>query len=341
MSFTIQTEKKAVAQLDGTIYVLEDAASGARAEIWPALGFNCFRWQAPWQGQAVDLLYADPELFHNPVPTRSGIPILFPFPNRIRAGQFTWQGKDFTLPINDPAKANAIHGFACRHPWRIVAQGTTDSEAWLQGEFSSERDAGEARALWPAAYRLRVTVRLSLERLRLVMEVTNTSQAILPFGIGLHPYFSVPLVPGGTEAECWVQIPAHTYWELEANLPTGNRQPVDEAHDLTRPRKISDLQLDDALSGLPGCGPGAIETLCLLGKLGQETPAAELTVRASPAFREVVVFNPPHRQAFCLEPYTCITDAINLQRQGIDAGLLSLPPGQQWTGHVELTWHGG
>ena len=52
--------------------------------------------------------------------------------------------------------------------------------------------------------------------------------------------------------------------------------------------------------------------------------------------RELVVFTPPHRQAFCIEPYTCITDAINLQQRGTDAGLQVLPPGGQWTGIVEM-----
>ena len=50
----------------------------------------------------------------------------------------------------------------------------------------------------------------------------------------------------------------------------------------------------------------------------------------------MVVFTPPHRQAFCVEPYTCVTDAINLQQQGIDAGLIVLQPGQRWQSALEL-----
>ena len=30
-------------------------------------------------------------------PTRSGFPILFPFPNRIRDGKFDWQGNTYQL----------------------------------------------------------------------------------------------------------------------------------------------------------------------------------------------------------------------------------------------------
>ena len=81
---------------------------------------------------------------------------------------------------------------------------------------------------------------------------------------------------------------------------------------------------------------GMETTQRLLGRLTQEPEGVTLRVLASPAFREVVVFTPPHRQAFCIEPYTCITDAINLQQRGVDAGLQVLAPGQEWTGTVRL-----
>jgi hypothetical protein len=32
-----------------------------------------------------------------------------------------------------------------------------------------------------------------------------------------------------------------------------------------------------------------------------------------------------------IEPYTCATDALNLQARGIDAGLLRLAPGEHWS----------
>ena len=49
-----------------------------------------------------------------------------------------------------------------------------------------------------------------------------------------------------------------------------------------------------------------------------------------------MIFTPPHRQAFCVEPYTCVTDAVNLQQRGIDAGWRVLAPGEKWAGVVEL-----
>src|SRR5262249_6751286 len=89
MPYRVRTETKSTpAGVDGTVYVLSEITGQARAEIWPAGGFNCYRWQIPHDGADYDLLYADPQLFQGAKPTRSGIPILFPFPNRIRDGRF-------------------------------------------------------------------------------------------------------------------------------------------------------------------------------------------------------------------------------------------------------------
>jgi aldose 1-epimerase len=331
MAFQVRQETRPVSSgLDGTVYVLE-APSGARAEIWPALGCNCYRWRLPWKNHLLDLLYASPTLFAETRPTRSGIPILFPFPNRIRAGRFSWERKEYQLPPNDPSGKNAIHGFACRHPWRIVDQGADAESAWLQAEFWCSRDAPDALPQWPADHRLQLTFRLRERSLHLEALVDNPGGAPLPFGLGYHPYFRVPFVPVSEDRRCLVEVRAETYWELEDLLPTGRLLSVDSSCNFMQPRPFSELHADTLLHAV--AGP---EDLLLHGQLRQEPDGATLSVRASPSFREVVAFTPPHRQAFCIEPYTCITDAINAQQRGVDAGLLVLPPGQQWTGTVAM-----
>jgi aldose 1-epimerase len=334
MSFQVRTEQRpAAGGLDGTVYVLESGA-GDVAELWPALGCNCFRWQATWEGRPLELLYATPDLFADPRPTRVGVPVLFPFPNRIRDGRFTWQGKEYRLPPNDPAKKNAIHGFACRRPWRVLDRGTQAEGAWLTAEFSGSKDAPETLDLWPADYRIRLTVRLGSRRLRFEALVDNPAAVPLPFGLGYHPYFRVPLTPGGDAGQCLIEVNADTYWELHENLPTGRRLPADAAHNLTVPRPYPDLQLDDLLRANEPANVS--DALRPLGHLRQQPEGVALRVSAGPAFREVVVFTPPHRKAFCLEPYTCLTDALNLQPRGVDAGLHVLGPGACWAGVVEM-----
>jgi aldose 1-epimerase len=334
MSYSITTRSTpGVTGLDPTLYVLSSSA-GAVAEVWPALGFNCFRWQAVRQGQALELLYADPALFSNGRPTRSGIPVLFPFPNRIRKGCFHWNGRDYQLPCNDSTQKNAIHGFACRRPWRVIEAASSAGSAWITGAFRCSIDDPASQSLWPADHEIRLTVRLGHGTLRLEASVHNPDTVSLPFGLGYHPYFRLPFAGSSSAEDCTVEVPAAEFWELQESLPTGTRRSVDAGRDLARPRRVGDLNLDDVLTALPPRAArmdGLIERAAIHGAGG-----GPLRMFCSSSFREMVVFNPPHRQAFCIEPYTCTTDAVNLQGRGIEAGWLVLEPGATWSAVVEL-----
>jgi len=333
MSFAVHTRTEpGSTSRDATVYVLQHGAD-AWAEIWPALGFNCIRWQAKFGGETLELLYDDPDLFGEGRPTRSGIPILFPFPNRIREGRFTWDGKEYQLPRNESGGKNAIHGFACQRTWRVTSHGADATMAWVTGEFRGSLDAVDCAGLWPSDYLLRVTYQLKPGRLRLEAEVENPDTKPLPFGLGFHPYFRLPFTTEGQSADCLVTVAARSFWPLANSLPTGERQPVDHQRDLNKPRRYGDLQLDDVLTDVYGpADAGGLRDCATIQGGGNAT----LRLRCSPTFQELVVYTPSHRQAFCVEPYTCATDAVNLQARGIDAGWLVLPPGERWSAVVEM-----
>src|SRR5262245_14317289 len=333
MAFQLKTRQQPTSSgLNGTIHILEGAHD--HAEVWPALGFNCFSWKTVKGGQELDLLYADPQLFDNGRPTRSGIPILFPYPNRIRGGRFGWDGRRFQLPLTDATKKHSIHGFVCRRPWRLTNHGADATSAWVTGEFLLSREDADAHPAWPADFLLHVTYRLLPGRLRVEAVVHNPDRLPLPFGLGYHPYFAIPFVSGGHAEECLIQVPARSFWELQESLPTGKVLPVDASHDFRKPRPFHGVTIDDVLTDLTGGGPTPPPGLRWNGSLtaGQR----KLHLFSSPAFRELVVFTPPHRQAFCLEPYTCPTDAVNLQAEGKEVGWQVLQPDGRWTADLEM-----
>lgn len=328
MSYRIAWEQRPnTLGLDERVAVLADDAN--RLEVWPALGFNAYRWQVAGQ----ELLYRNPSFFTERRPTRSGFPILFPFPNRIRAGQFSWDGKTYQLPPGDPVKKNAIHGFVVNRPWRIVDQGADASSAWITGEFHGSIDAPETLPLWPADYRLRLTYRLSHHVLRVEADADNPDAKPLPFGIGYHPYFSLAPFAG---AEAMLTVAANKVWDLQENLPTGALVEIDEARDLRHGQSLSGLQLDDVMTDLFTFAYDTPDQLGLVGVLHHPSGDRMLTLWTNGDFRELVLFTPPHREAICVEPYTCTTDAINLSGRGVDAGLRVLAPGEHWTGAIEM-----
>jgi aldose 1-epimerase len=325
MTFQVRVERRTNAfGLDDRVWVLDDG-QGSFVEVAPPLGFNAYRWHVP----AGEILYADPMFFQEHKPTRSGFPILFPFPNRIRDGRFTWNGKNYQLPTNDPSGKNAIHGFATKKPWRVIAEGADTESGWVTAQFTGSKDAPETLDLWPTDYQLAVTYRLQVHSLEVLAEVSNPGQKVLPWGLGYHPYFALSLF-GGPDAQ--VGIRANRYWELGENLPTGRRLPVDGSHDLRAGQAYRDLHLDDVFTDL------AHETsdLAIVGWVSHKNRRLEM--HASGIFREIVGFTPPHREAVCLEPYTCATDAINLEQKGVDAGWRVLQPGQAERGRIKLLY---
>jgi len=105
-----------------------------------------------------------------------------------------------------------------------------------------------------------------------------------------------------------------------------------------RPRTIGGTQLDTVYGDL-----GAIREdaggLLLRATLGQADRPGHLEVWTTADFGKSVLFTPPHRRAVCVEPYTCVTDAANLQARGIDAGWRELPVAGEWAGVVEFRWN--
>jgi aldose 1-epimerase len=306
--------------LDDRVAVL--SGDDCQLEVWPALGFNAYRWRVGPH----ELLYADEKMFEEKRPTRSGFPILFPFPNRIRDGRFAWGGKTYQLPKNDPSGKNAIHGFACHAAWRIVDEGTNHDSVWVTGEFQGSVDAPETLELWPTDYRIRVKYRLRLNSgLRVEAVVENPDSKPMPFGLGYHPYLNV--APFDGEAAL-VSVNASEFWPLESNLPTGGRSEVRGDLDLRDGKRIADMQADDVFTGFGDLVVGTIEASSKKCCLGVSAYGDE--------FRELVAFNPPHRKAICLEPYTCTTDAINLEQAGVAAGWRVLKPGDAFHATIDL-----
>lgn len=310
-----------------TELLLHDAITGARARILPQLGFNCCSFQAAVAGQLLEVFDSLPGFEQGTQrPVSSGHPILFPFPNRIRNGHYQWGGKEYQLPQND-AFGNFIHGFVCDRPWRVTLAGANTAV----GEFQLSVDAPDRLDWWPSDFLLEVRYSLRATCLRIDFRIVNAGDAPLPWGLGTHPYFKAPLTAMSRMSDCLVQVPAAETWELESTLvPSGRRLPVDERVDLRDGAALDGRKLDDVLTGVTAI-KGRVETVVM-------DPAAglQITQLCDAAFREFVVFTPPNRNSVCIEPYTCVTDAINLQGRGTDAGWRVLGVGDEFRTWVEI-----
>jgi aldose 1-epimerase len=330
MSFRIATQDRG----GNTIYSLHDDTTGSSAAILPSYGFNLFDLRLPLAGEVRPVLVAAADFSEHPShPARSGTPILFPFPNRIRDATFTFEGRSFRLPAtNGP---NAIHGFAMGANWDVVEHKATSDQAFLVGRYQISKHSPDALPLWPADGVLQVRYSLAGRRLSMNVAVSNPTANDLPFGFGIHPYFRLPFGPGGDLEKTRLILPASKYWPLKDFLPTGEIQPVNPRLDFRTGQPIKGLKLDDVLTGLVFAGERGVARLVDLDK------KAEFHLTFDRGFRELVVFTPSNQpDVVAVEPYTQTTDAINLQPKGIDAGLRVLKHGENQSFQITMETEG-
>ncbi len=314
MALRVETEKAG----DRTIYRLEDTDSRASASISPSFGFNLFDLRLPVRGEPVRVIDAAADWAAKPSnPGRNGIPVLFPFPNRIRDGRFIFQGKSYDLPKNNGP--NAIHGFAIQAAWDVVEQGVDDRGAFVVGRYRISKNTPQSAHLWPTDAILEIRYALKGSTLALDAKVSNPTAEPLPFGFGIHPYFRLPFDPAGEPDQTRIVIPAERTWTLNAFLPTGETPPVDDRLDFRNGKPRTGLKLDDVLTGLIYEGSTC---RCRMIDLAKKT---ELVLSFDKPFREIVAYTPPdNHKVIALEPYTQTTDAINLAAKNFDAGLITL-----------------
>ena len=304
---------------------LEDREAGSSARIAVGYGFNCFSFACRLHGQSRELLYAGEGFPSSELPaSHHGTPILAPFPNRIREGKFSWAGEDFELPRNERG-VNAIHGYVIDQPWRIVDSGTSDEAgAWVRGEYRFSVDHPNPAPPWPGDFRIGYTYALKGAVLDASIDIDNPGDQAIPFGFGTHPYFRFPIDPSGQLARCEIRSPVTRTVELIDCLPTGRLGDVPSDADLASGLPFDRRTFDDVFTGVQPSADGVVRHALLDHQAG-----VRLDLTHDRQFEFIVIYTPPHRKAICIEPYTCVTDAINPQGAGFETGLWSLAPGEK------------
>lgn len=302
-----------------------DAASGASAEVAVGLGLNCFSWKAPFGdgGEPRELLRAEPGFDGGEKrPSRSGIPLMFPFPGRIGGKVFEFGGKAYRLDSSD-LYGNAIHGFAMRGPWRVTERAA-DS---VRAEFRTEIDAPSCVEQWPGLFRLEAEYRVAGGRLELDFAVESTGDEPAPFGFGTHAYFRLPLAEGSDAEATVVRAPVATELATAEMLPTGEETAIGPTEPLPAGAPLAGRVLDAPHRLSPG--GGATELLDpATGRVLRQTFDDSMTC--------LVLYTPDHREAICLEPQTCTPDPFALAARGVETGLRVLEPGASY--RTKIVW---
>lgn len=170
---------------------------------------------------------------------------LIPWPNRLRAGTYDWDGETYQVPIDEPDQGNALHGLTRWNNWSLRER--TESSATVALTL-------HPREGYPFALDLAVSYELGAEGLAVSTTARNVGARACPYAHGAHPYVTVGT---GRVDEALLRLSASTYLPTdEAQIPTG-RRPVDGTpFDFRRARPVGDVAIDYAFTDLQRDGDG-------------------------------------------------------------------------------------
>jgi aldose 1-epimerase len=254
-----------------------------------------------------------------PTPAASGV-VLVPWPNRIRDGKWTQRGQTYQLAVSEPKFGNASHGLLRFTAYQPV-ESSADAVALAAAVFPQTG--------YPFHLETRVTYTLTDSGLTVHHEIVNVGADAAPVALGVHPYLCLSDV---ATADLTLQLDARSWFRLdERNLPVAE-EPLDETHDLRSPRRVGDLQLDAAYTGIPRGSDGRIRASL------RAPDGRRVELWAAEGFEYLQVFTtdryPGHDLALAIEPMTAPADALNSGRD-----LRWLEPGESWQLQWGITLH--
>lgn len=227
---------------------------------------------------------------------RAGSYPLAPYANRIRNGVFVFNGARHALQ-SVPGRPHAIHGAGLYQAWRVRNHAADSVDLVL------EQPAGVLG--WPWPFECVQRYRLDARGLSVALAIVNQGDTPMPFGLGLHPYFTAQRVT----------LHARRLWPADADgLPAGSQ--VGHVRELRRSAEGCDTYLSQ-----------------WEGRATLHWPDGhQLALHADPAFAHLVVYTAPGSGFLCVEPVTNVADAFNLAAGGdTRTGMRVLEPGERFS----------
>ncbi|MHA7653766.1 aldose 1-epimerase [Mycobacterium sp. ML4] len=222
-----------------------------------------------------------------------GIPVLYPWANRLGADTYAAEGVTVTLrPGENGVRADPaglpIHGVLAAYPnWQVTSESANELGAELN--FGADE---RLLASFPYPHLLAVTVRLAQRTLTIRTTVSPTGDRAVPLCFGYHPYLQLP---DTDRAEWMIETPPLRHLSLdERGLPAGGTttQPA-------RSQRLGDMTFDDAYDNVED---GAVFAVSAAGR--------RLEVCFEQGYSAAQIFAPPSEEVICFEPMAAPTDAL-------------------------------
>jgi aldose 1-epimerase len=240
-----------------------------------------------------------------------GIPLLYPWANRLARFGYEAAGKQVSLSEDDariPRDDNGlpIHGvLPGLLRWDVVEKSGSGPSDAVAAELRWTSD--ELLELFPFPHEVRCEAALGKSELKLTTTVTASGGGPVPVSFGYHPYTRVP---GAGRDEWLISLGATDRLVLDdRSIPTGERTPV-----VREPFALAGVSLDDGYDA--ASAPAEFSAAAAGNKLSVEFLAGYSYAQA---------FAPPGQEFICFEPMTAPTNAL-----GSGDGLTVVGPGESY-----------
>lgn len=240
--------------------------------------------------------------------------LLFPFPNRLKDGKYSWENVPYQFQINLPP--NAIHGFGLFEPFTVI---DTEFNSYFS-KISLSYIYNKKYSFYPFKFEVTISYILFENSLKVNYFAKNMDNHPIPMGLGWHPYFSI----GGNVAEWYLRMPPTKKIEVDENMiPTGK---IVKFSVFEKEKKIENTELDTCFKV-------------------EEKENFEMEIKndkgilkywqsvGNKKFNLVQLFIPPKRTCIAIEPMTCGIDAFNQ-----DKNMVSLGVGEVLGGSFGVEW---
>jgi aldose 1-epimerase len=235
----------------------------------------------------------------------AGIPLLYPWANRLASSRYRVAGRDVTFDPSSPLLHCDEHGLSIHGvKWALLAWDV----------IAAKRDRLTARLQWTRPellavfpFRHKVEMTATLRPDSLTIETAVIADDPVPVSFGFHPYFGIPCRP---RAEWRLELPAMRKLVLDdRGIPTGKEERFDRVD-----TSLCELNLD-----------AGFIVLDERPKFSLSGVDRRITLEFLENYRYAQVFAPKGKDFVALEPMTARTSALTSGQ-----GLRVIEPGEDF-----------
>jgi aldose 1-epimerase len=244
----------------------------------------------------------------------AGIPLLYPWANRLASLSYHAAGREVALSASSPLLHFDDHGLPMHGvPWGKLAWEIVDAKPdslWARLDWNR----ADLLANFPFPHKVEIAATLNPDSLTVHTTVFASAGSSVPVSFGFHPYLGIPQLP---RAQWRLLLPPMRKLLLDPRgIPTGRQEPFGPFDSV-----LGDRSFDDGFALIGGPSP-----LSLSG--GGRT----ITVTFLEGYPFAQVFAPKEKDFIALEPMTAPTSALTSGQ-----ALRVLAPGSQFRASFRIT----